>query len=340
VPKPRHRSLSPALLVCAAALLPRGRATGNGIRRPRRARARSRPGGGKGRSRRRTTRRPSAGTSRTARRTREGTSRTTRRSCAGTSRTARNTYAGTSRTTRGRTQQGAVSQTPTVEAPARGCSVTISTSSQRIVAGETVTISGAVACPNDSSAGSQQLVIAQDQPGSSPPSAATPLSTASDGSYSFTSAPLSATTVFRVRLGRHGAHVPVRVAPLVTLTGPAASTQASALAGAAQRGRRRASFTGTVDPYDAGARVGLQLSYPSSPNQWRTVAYGHVSATGSYSIAHNFISSGTMLLRAIAYGSKHKAPAVSQALPITPRSHRTPSSRSAPPPIRSPAVKR
>jgi hypothetical protein len=313
VPKRRHRSFSPVPLVCAATLtlvglLPATASAGSeGVVQaasPVAERAAAAEERRATRAQERAERREARAQEHAQRRAARAQERAERRA-------AKTQRQGVSQTT-------AAGQTTTAGAPARGCSVTISASSQRIVAGETVTVSGALACPTDSSAGTQQLAIAQDQPGSSQPAAAATVTTEADGSYSFTSAPLSATTVFRVRIGRHGAHVAVRVAPLVTLSGPAASTQPSAVAGAVHRGRRRATFTGTVDPYDAGALVGLQVSYPSSPSQWRTISYTRVDANGSYSISHNFIASGTTLLRTLAYGSKHKAPAVSQALPYDP----------------------
>jgi hypothetical protein len=304
VPKRRHRSLSPVLLVCAAALILAGLLPASAS-----AGSESAVEGAS-----RVTERAAAAEERRAARAQE---REERRAARAQERAQRRSARAQERAERraAKTQQRAVSQTPTAGAPARGCSVTISASSQRIVAGEIVTVSGALACPGDSSAGTRQLAIARDQPGSGQRAAAATVTTEADGSYSFTSAPLSATTVFRVRIGHHGAHVAVTVAPLVTLSGPAASTQLSAVAGAVQRGRRRATFTGTVDPYNAGALVGLQVSYPSSPSHWRTISYARVDANGSYSISHNFIASGTTVLRTIAYGSKQKAPAVSQALP-------------------------
>lgn len=200
-------------------------------------------------------------------------------------------------------------------ASVRGCSITAAASSASIVVGETVTISGSVSCPAGLSAGAQQLTIAESEAGSAA-SAATPATAkAADagGSYSFSSGPLNANTVFRVRLGRSGARTVVKVAPRITLSGPAPTAQSSTLA-ASEGSRRRATFIGAVDPAATGALVGLQIATPSSAGQWRTVSYARVGSDGSFAIGHNFRTSGETMLRAIAYAGKHKAAALSNAL--------------------------
>jgi hypothetical protein len=184
------------------------------------------------------------------------------------------------------------------------------------VVGETVTISGSVSCPAGLSAGAQRLTITESEAGSGA-SAATPataMAVDAGGSYSLRSATLEANTVFRVRLGQSGARAVVKVAPRITLSGPAPTAQSSTLAAGTGGGRRRATFTGAVDPSETGALVGLQIASPSSAGQWRTVSYARVDSDGSFTVSHNFRTSGDTMLRAIAYAGKHKAAALSNAL--------------------------
>lgn len=216
------------------------------------------------------------------------------------------------------TPAGGDSETPV--APKAGadrrCAVTVAASSRVVTAGETATISGLVSCPADVPAADRKVDIYESQPGVQQ-AAGTPVSVsaAADGSYSFTSAALDANTLFRVHLGRSGAHTIVKVAPRVTLSMAGASAQASVLAGSSRRTRReRVTFLGTVEPYQANAQVELQVAYASAPDQWRTVAYGHVGQDGSYSIAHGFHTPGATMVRAVAHAGKHKVPAASEAL--------------------------
>jgi hypothetical protein len=183
------------------------------------------------------------------------------------------------------------------------------------MAGESVKLSVSVVCPAGLSAADQTVAIYQSQIAlhgtDRSPATAT---TASDGTYSFTSTALSANTVFSAHLGRRGAHLVIKVAPHVTLAGPQAGGRASTLAGPQRRVPDRATFTGTVDPFQAGALVELQIAYPSAPQQWRTVAYGRVGNDGTYSISHSFGTPGATLVRAVAYAGKSKVPAASEVI--------------------------
>jgi hypothetical protein len=206
--------------------------------------------------------------------------------------------------------------TPTAAA-LRGCTVTVTASARVVTAGETATITGVVNCPEDVPAAARKVTIYESQPGVQQ-AAATPVTTASaaaDGSYSFTSEALAANTLFRVHIGRSGAHTMVKVAPRVTLGMAGGSSTTTVLAGSARRTpRERVTFLGTVAPYQAGAQVELQVAYASAPDQWRTVAYGEVGQDGSYSITHGFHTPGQTMVRAVAHAGKHKVAAASETL--------------------------
>jgi hypothetical protein len=197
-----------------------------------------------------------------------------------------------------------------------GCSITVAASSPRVTAGESVTISGSLSCPHTSSLGDRQVTFYEGHNGPQPDhTPAAEATTHADGSYSFTSAPLSENTVLRVHIGLLGSLTVVKVAPRVTLSGPSPSAESSTVAGDAHpRMRQRLTFSGTVDPYRAGALVKLQVSYPSGPAQWRTVAYGHVDEGGSYSISRNFATPGETMIRTVVKAGQHMSPATSEVI--------------------------
>lgn len=202
-----------------------------------------------------------------------------------------------------------------VNASARACSPTITASSPRATAGESVKLTGSVVCAVGLSAANQTVVIRESRISlHGADRSETAATTANDGTYSFTSTPLNANTVFSVHVGRRGAHLVVKVAPHVTLAGPQPAAGASTVGDRPRRLRDQATFTGTVDPFQTGALVELQIAYRFAAQQWRTVAYGRVGADGTYSISHGFATPGETLVRAVAYAGKSKVPAASESV--------------------------
>ena len=227
--------------------------------------------------------------------------------------------------TSGSEASGTQPSTPEAAAPAsaRGCSVTIEASAARIVAGETVTVFGKVSCPSGLADAKRQVItVSEATPASGGANARSfsALATASpeaDGSYQLAPVALSANTIFRVRVGRHGAHTSVRVAPIVTLSAPApVALPASIGAHARAAQRNKATFSGTVSPASAGARVALQVAYASDGEEWRTIAFGQV-VEGRYSITHGFRIPGEAKVRVIAHAKGGTAPGVSEAVSYT-----------------------
>jgi hypothetical protein len=204
--------------------------------------------------------------------------------------------------------------TPSLGESERGCLPSIEASATRITAGEPVTLSGAVECPDPASAVGQQVPIYERQgPGAF--SLVGTATTEADGAYSFTTSALSVNAVFQAREGRHRAHVAVRVGPGITLSILAPAAQASAATGQTRpQTRTRATFTGTVTPAVAGALVALQVSYAASGEDWHSVAYARVTAAGSYFIAHTFRTPGEASVRTIVHIGRHNAPAISEPL--------------------------
>lgn len=182
-----------------------------------------------------------------------------------------------------------------------GCQLSIKASSQRITAGETVVLSGALTCPAQATAASQQIALYERQMGPGAPSldAVETVSTGTEGSYELTSPALQQTTMLQVRIGRHHARVIVKVAPLITLTSsiapPAAAAPTTVTA------TTKVTFSGTVSPAVEGERVALQISHPSSEEHWQTIAYGRVDAEGGYAIAHAFHHPGKVNVRTVVH---------------------------------------
>jgi hypothetical protein len=199
----------------------------------------------------------------------------------------------------------------------RGCRVSIEASSTRVIAGEAVTLSGALVCPTSADAAGDQLPVYERAGGTAADSfsAAETVTTEADGSFQLTSGPLQASTVFQVRDGRHRARVAVKVAPEVTISALPTATQASSTSGQSHSHKRvRTTFTGTVSPAVTGALVALQLAYAATGERWHSVAYARVAADGSYSIAHTFRTAGEVSVRAIVHLGAHYAAAASEPL--------------------------
>ena len=199
----------------------------------------------------------------------------------------------------------------------RGCLVSIQASSQHVIAGETATVSGTLTCPTSANAADQPIAVYQRQSGDGALSfsIAGTVTTEADGSYVLTSAALDTNTVFQVREGRHGAHTVVKVAPRITLALSFPTPQASAASGQSPSTKRaKATFTGTVTPLAAGARVALQVAYPASSEHWRTVAFGRVASDGSYAIEHGFRIPGAASVRTLVHTGKANAVGISEPI--------------------------
>lgn len=136
--------------------------------------------------------------------------------------------------------------------------------------------------------------------------------TEADGSFQFTPPALATNSMFVVRLaGAHRASTVVKVAPLVTISGPAAD--ARVLTG----GHASLTVTGTVTPVLSGALVRLQREY--ADEQWRAIARGRVGPEGRYSIAYSFSahrlsSPGEVSVRVVVYPNGPNIIAASEPL--------------------------
>jgi hypothetical protein len=206
--------------------------------------------------------------------------------------------------------------TPSTGATPTNCQVSIEASSSRITAGETVTVSGTLACPAHVSA-ADRLVTVYQREGSSGFSVLANAATDAQGSFTLTPPAFYSNTVFKVRAGEHRARTVVKVAPKVTLVGPAPAALASTTSAQPHPGRReRLVFTGSVSPGQTGRLVALQVAYAAASERWQVVGFGRVDAEGDYSIAHAFRTPGAVSVRAVVHVGHVNVPGVSEPLSL------------------------
>jgi hypothetical protein len=129
------------------------------------------------------------------------------------------------------------------------------------------------------------------------------------GFYELTQTGVETNSVFYVRSrGAQSGRRRVRVAAQVTLSGPPEGTQL--LTGVANA----VTFTGTVTPADAGARVILQRQNALTGNEWRRIGSGTVGAEGDFSIVHTFVVPGDANLRVLVRSRGLNIPSPSDVL--------------------------
>jgi hypothetical protein len=182
------------------------------------------------------------------------------------------------------------------------CRPSIDVSSSQVLAGETVTVSGTLQCPEGVEAGGQTVTLFSHSPAGA--SGFAPVAEAlseADGSYSIPSPALEANTIFYVRDRRgHSARRRVRVAPQISLFAPPSGAQ---LLPGGRDGTTAATntitFSGTVTPASEGELVVLQRERPEGSGKWRRLATTHVDESGNYAITRTFRRAGTATLRVV-----------------------------------------
>jgi hypothetical protein len=93
----------------------------------------------------------------------------------------------------------------------------------------------------------------------------------------------------------------------VTLSGP---TEGQLLTGYPNR----VTFTGTVSPADAGARVVLQRQNASTGSDWRHIGSGFVTSSGTFTIVHTFVVPGDANVRVLVRSQRRNIPSSSNVL--------------------------
>jgi hypothetical protein len=182
--------------------------------------------------------------------------------------------------------------------PSGRCSVRLNVAPRQITAGDSVVAFGRLVCTHRANVAGQTVALFEHSAGTPGYTRVQNTSTDARGFYELTQTGVQTDSSFYVR--SHGAQSGrrhVRVAVQVTLSGPPEGTQLLT-------GRpNQVTFTGTVTPADAGARVILQRQNALTGNEWRRIDRGTVGASGAFSIIHTFIVPGDANLRVIVRGS-------------------------------------
>lgn len=193
--------------------------------------------------------------------------------------------------------------------PSGRCAVSLNVAPRQITAGDPVVAFGRLRCTPRVNAAGQTVQLYEHSfgtPGYTPVQSTT---TGPLGFYELTQSGVQTNSAFFVR--SHGAQSGrrrVRVAAQVTLDGPPEGTQI--LTGAPNA----VTFTGSVIPADAGARVILQRQNALTGNEWRRIGEGTVGAEGSFSIVHTFVVPGDANLRVLVRSDRVNIPSPSNVL--------------------------
>ncbi|HEV3047159.1 MAG TPA: hypothetical protein VGY13_07330 [Solirubrobacteraceae bacterium] len=207
-----------------------------------------------------------------------------------------------------------------------GCQLELQAGARRVIAGESATLTGSLSCPATVSAAEQTVTLnghVAGTPGASPLGTVT---TEADGAFHLSTEALDADSNFYATVpGARSERVWVRVAPLVTIAGPAAGTELTAGGGrvaanaqASSAGANTTSstvtFTGTVSPEEAGPRVVLERESANDPERWIVLGSAPVGAGGGYAITHTFGIAGTATVRVVLRARRNHLAGVSATL--------------------------
>jgi hypothetical protein len=180
--------------------------------------------------------------------------------------------------------------------PLGRCRVSINVAPKRIVANDPLTIWGRLSCLRPASAADKTVKLFQHVRGTPGVTYVQSVRTDANGFYEIEKAGGDVTTnrFFLVRShGAQSARREVLVEAEVNLSGPAEGTQL-------YTGHANAvTFSGTVDPADAGARAILQRQNALTGDEWHAIDRGVVQSDGTFSIAHAFRYPGDADIRVL-----------------------------------------
>jgi hypothetical protein len=185
------------------------------------------------------------------------------------------------------------------------CQVQMSLTPSRLTAGESATVVGSVTCPLAAEASEQTVTVYQRATATQGFVVAGTTTTEASGAFGLTTAAVDANSIFYASTqDARSNRAVVRVTPLVTISGPPEDTQlaAASRSDASARAADTLTFTGTVSPDDAGARVVLQRESAIVSENWQRIGLGEVGADGTYSISHTFARAGSATVRVVVRG--------------------------------------
>jgi len=196
--------------------------------------------------------------------------------------------------------------------PGANCRVVLNVAPRLITAGESVLAYGHAVCPQGGEGG-QTVTLYQRVAGSPGYAVAGTTTTDAKGFYQLTTAAQTTNSLFYAAVGSsRSINRPMKVAALVTLTGPPETKQ---LLSGIKTGRRNAvTFTGTVSPVEAGALVVLQRENAIKGNEWHPIERSIVNSTGSFAITHVFVVPGASDIRVLIKANRRNVASPSNVL--------------------------
>jgi hypothetical protein len=191
--------------------------------------------------------------------------------------------------------------------PSSLCRVGINIAPRLIEAGESALVFGRVRCRGPVSGRTVRLL--QHAAGTKGFKFARATSTDAQGFYQVVVPGIEYNSAFFVRAqGAVSVTKAIRVLAHVTLAGPPEGSQL--LTGPANK----VTFTGTVNPNDAGARVVLQRQNASGGDEWHRIGVGQVLPGGTYSITHKFAVPGDANIRVLVHSQRRNIASPSPVL--------------------------
>jgi hypothetical protein len=196
--------------------------------------------------------------------------------------------------------------------PGGHCQVNLNLAPRLVTSGDSVVAFGSLRCHGRGVAlGTGGATVQLLQHSSGTPGFGVVQTTITDarGFYEFNTTTVTVNSAFYVRAaGAASARKAVRVAALVTLTGPPEGTQLFT------RPAHKVTFSGTVSPADEGARVILQRQNAATGNDWHRIDVGRVGASGAFTIVHTFVVPGDANLRVLVRSQRRNIPSPSNVL--------------------------
>lgn len=191
------------------------------------------------------------------------------------------------------------------------CGVSIEVVPRQIVAGEPVVIFGRLRCADQARAAGREVRLFHHLIGQGGGfSYVQSVTTDAAGFYAISRADgvVETNRAWYVRaLSARSATKRIRVAAAVTLSGP---NEGQLLTGYPNR----VTFTGTVSPADAGARVILQRQNATTGSDWRRIGSGFVNGSGAFTIVHTFVVPGDANVRVLVRSQRRNVPSASNVL--------------------------
>ncbi len=189
------------------------------------------------------------------------------------------------------------------------CKLSLSVAPRLVTSGETALAYGRLACGGSAEAG-QPVTLYERAAGSPGVTLAGTGATDAHGFYQITTPALTANSLFYAVSGAtQSPHRPVRVAAQVTLN-PAEGGKTELFTGR----RNAVSFSGTVNPTDAGAEVVLQRQNAIRGTEWHMIGRTIVNSAGGFSITHVFFVPGASEIRVVVRSNHRNIASASNEL--------------------------